>query len=67
MIASAMGVWGEDGDGLLAVDLESSRSHGNTDKGVENKSDWSDGCRWGVLLCCLGNEAVGMSENLSRS
>lgn len=67
LMASAAGVWGEDGDRLLPAGLESSRSHGNTAKGVENNSDWSDGWRWGVLLCCcLGKEALDISENWSR-
>lgn len=65
-MTSAQGVSGAEGDGLLAAGLESSRSHGNADKGVEKVSDWSDGWRWGVLLCCCrGNEAVPTSENWS--
>lgn len=64
-VTSGEGIWGE-GSRLLATGLESSRSHGNAAKGVEKMSDWSDGWRWGVLLCCRGNEAEGMSENWSR-
>lgn len=50
MMTSEQGVWGEIGDRLLAVGLESSRSQGNRAKGVEKDSDWSEGCRWGVLV-----------------
>lgn len=67
LMTPVQGVWGEDGDCLLLAGLESSRSHGNAAKGVENDSDWSEGWRWGVLLCCgRCSEAEGTSENWSR-